>query len=272
MLGCLTETNKAYNEKDNDDVDKNKSQNAGTYSGDDDDGKSINYQEWQTYPLHPEEDQIKLDVNRAFVYYPLHRTDAELDARKAALQCLIFAVLRKHPSLHYFQGYHDIASVLLLVLDGNNEFRSKCRNGHRKSNSSSFTSVKGSKASSDSNVDVNEPDEAKVSESIAQALARLSLLRIRDFMLPTLDAALAQLTLLPAILRAADPALARHLTGMQPFYALAGTLTMYAHEIQSYGDIARLFDYLLAQEAVLSIYLFAAVCSILSLNWTESIL
>ena len=131
-----------------------------------------------------------------------------------------------------------------------------------------MTSIHSSGVSGNSTFDMNEIDEAKVSEPIAQALARLSLLRIRDFMLPTLDAALAQLALLPAILDAADRALARHLTGMQPFYALAGTLTMYAHEIQSYGDIARLFDYLLAREAVLSIYLFAAVCLISSLNET----
>lgn len=264
MLGCLSESIEAYNEKNNYDIGKTESHDAETCSNDSHKDKGFSYQEWQTCPPHPDEDQIKLDVNRAFVYYPLHRTDAELDARKAALQSLVFAVLRKHPSLHYFQGYHDIASVLLLVLEDNDEDRYKGRNGHRKSNSSSMTSINGSKVSGSSNIDANEMDEAKVSELIAWALARLSLLRIRDFMLPTLDAALAQLTLLPAILRAADPALAGHLTGMQPFYALAGTLTMYAHEIQSYGDIARLFDYLLAQEAVLSIYLFAAVSPVSS--------
>lgn len=170
------------------------------------------------------------------MYYPVNKTDAELDACRAALQSLIFAVLRKHPTLRYFQGFHDIASVLLLVLD--NESGASV---HRAGNA-------------------EKTPDALVSEITAQALARLSLLRIRDFMLPSLDAALAQLALLPAILCAADPTLAQHLAGTQPFYALAGTLTMYAHEIQSYGDIARLFDYLLAQEAVLSIYLFAAVC------------
>jgi hypothetical protein len=40
---------------------------------------------------------------------------------------------------------------------------------------------------------------------------------------------------------------------------LAATLTLYAHDIQEYGDIARLFDFLLAQEAVISIYLFAVI-------------
>ena len=239
LLGCRAQTDEWYNGKDG-------------YDNDNFTAEDIVYQQWQACSSHPDEDQVKLDVNRAFVYYPVNKTDAELDARKAALQNLIFAVLRKHPSLHYFQGYHDIASVLLLVLGDGKE-------RHRNSNSKSIKGITSSVIGVDKTGDAAETGETAVSEMTAQALARLSLLRIRDFMLPTLDAALAQLALLPAVLRVADPALAQHLTGMQPFYALAGTLTMYAHEIQSYGDIARLFDYLLAREAVLSIYLFAVV-------------
>jgi hypothetical protein len=34
---------------------------------------------------------------------------------------------------------------------------------------------------------------------------------------------------------------------------------MYAHDIQEYGDISRLFDVLLAREAVFSVYLFAQI-------------
>jgi hypothetical protein len=34
---------------------------------------------------------------------------------------------------------------------------------------------------------------------------------------------------------------------------------MYAHDIQEYGDIARIFDVLLAREAVFSVYMFAQI-------------
>lgn len=52
-----------------------------------------------------------------------------------------------------------------------------------------------------------------------------------------------------------------HLSQTAPFYfALPATLTLYAHDIQEYGDIARLFDYLLSSEAVASVYLYATVC------------
>lgn len=91
------------------------------------------------------------------------------------------------------------------------------------------------------------------------SLTRLSLFRIRDFMLPSMDPAVAQLRLIPDILRHADPPLWRHLSGTEPFFALAGTLTMYAHDITTQGEIARLFDVLLARDPAFTLYLFAAL-------------
>lgn len=93
----------------------------------------------------------------------------------------------------------------------------------------------------------------------AAAVARLSALRIRDFMLPNLTPAITQLRLIPDILSAVDPALCLHLSRTEPFFALSGTLTMYAHDIQSYSSIARLFDALLAREQIFSVYMFAQI-------------
>lgn len=169
---------------------------------------------WKELPRHRDEDQVQLDVERSFVYYPQDRTESHLLANKHALSSLILEVLRTYPYLCYFQGYHDICQVLLLVLPA--PLRSR-------------------------------------------AVARLSILRIRDFMLPRLDPAIAQLRLIPDILRAADPALWRHLRGTEPFFALSGTLTMYAHDITSLGEISRLFDVLLAREPVFSVYMFATI-------------
>lgn len=127
---------------------------------------------------------------------------------------VITRVLREHPVLSYFQGFHDIVQVLLLVLG--------------------------------------------VDQTV-EAVAHLSLLRIRDFMLPSISASLAHLRLLPSILYSADQKLCKHLSQTEPFFALAATLTLYAHEIQEYGDIARLFDFLLAHGAVVSVYFFAVI-------------
>ncbi|KAK1829164.1 rab-GTPase-TBC domain-containing protein [Podospora conica] len=170
--------------------------------------------DWRDLPRHRDEDQVRLDVDRAFIYYPEIRSEAELTRQKAELSALILEVLRRHPYLHYFQGYHDICQVLLLVL----------------------------------------PPPLR-----APSVSRLSVLRIRDFMLPTLSPALSQLRLIPDILLAADPQLWRHLSQVEPFFALSGTLTMYAHDITTLGAISRLFDVLLAREPAFSVYLFAAI-------------
>ena len=180
---------------------------------------------WRSLPPHREEDQVRLDVNRSFVYYPQNESEKDLDRRKEQLFALIARTLRRFPALCYFQGYHDIVQVFLLVL---------------------------------------QPDHA------APAVARLSLLRIRDFMLPTLSAAVSHLQLLLAILYAVDPVLYKHLPLRQPYFALAATLTMYAHVIQGYGDIARLFDFLLAHEAVISVYLFAVVSRVTPWRTSEA--
>lgn len=142
------------------------------------------------------------------------QSEAQLSRQKEELSSLILSVLRRHPYLSYFQGYHDICQVLLLVL----------------------------------------PPSLRT-----PATARLSTLRIRDFMLPDLNAAISQLRLIPDILHAADPPLWYHLSHTEPFFALSGTLTMYAHDIESQSDIARLFDVLLAREPVFSVYMFARI-------------
>lgn len=134
--------------------------------------------------------------------------------KKQQLSNLITQVLREYPMLCYFQGYHDIVQVLLLVL------------GEKQAMS---------------------------------AVTQISLFRIRDYMLPSLSPAVKHLHLIPAIIETTDPELRRHLGIIEPFFALAATLTLYAHDIQEYSDISRLFDFLLAREPVVAIYLFASM-------------
>ncbi|WEW58360.1 GTPase-activating protein gyp8 [Emydomyces testavorans] len=168
----------------------------------------------ENLPKHGDEGQVKLDVNRAFIHYPNYKSDKQLESKKDELFNLIISILRGTPMLCYFQGFHDIAQVLLLVLG---------------------------------------PKDS------VPAIERISLFRIRDYMLPSLAPAVKHLQLLPALLHRTDVELFRHLSGTQPFFALAATLTLYAHDIQEYSDIARLYDFILSHEPVVSIYLFASV-------------
>lgn len=91
------------------------------------------------------------------------------------------------------------------------------------------------------------------------AVARLSILRIRDYMLPTLRPAIKHLQLLPAILKAGDPVLYNHLPKVPPDYALGATLTLFSHVIEEYSDITRLFDFFLASDTAIPVYFFASL-------------
>ncbi|KAH8172684.1 rab-GTPase-TBC domain-containing protein [Sarocladium implicatum] len=166
---------------------------------------------WQDLPEHGDEEQVDKDVERSFIHYPPNPSQIELTELRADLKTLIVQILRRYPYLNYFQGYHDICQVFLLVLG---------------------------------------------LDKAVPAVARLSVLRIRDFMLPTLDASHSHLLLLPDLLSKAAPKLWRHIVGVKPWFALAPTITMFAHNIDRYHNIARLFDVLLAHEPVFNLYLF----------------
>jgi hypothetical protein len=87
----------------------------------------------------------------------------------------------------------------------------------------------------------------------------MSLLRLRDYMLPTISPARRHFEIVSAIVKAADPELADHIAEAENSFALSATHSLFAHDIQDYGDIARLYDFFLAHEPVMSLYLFAAI-------------
>ncbi|EIM88956.1 uncharacterized protein STEHIDRAFT_166906 [Stereum hirsutum FP-91666 SS1] len=65
---------------------------------------------------HPDERQIKLDTDRSFVLYPVDESMTDRVQRQQELNALLTSIFRRHPGLSYFQGYHDIITVLLLTL------------------------------------------------------------------------------------------------------------------------------------------------------------
>ncbi|CDK26228.1 unnamed protein product [Kuraishia capsulata CBS 1993] len=70
-------------------------------------------------PPHKDEDQVSKDIDRSFVYYP--QNEARKQELKSRLSDLIVGVLRANPELHYYQGYHDIASIVVMVFENDNE-------------------------------------------------------------------------------------------------------------------------------------------------------
>ncbi|KAG2080831.1 uncharacterized protein F5147DRAFT_737206, partial [Suillus discolor] len=68
-------------------------------------------------PPHPDERQVRLDIDQSFVMYSADDND---DSRRTVLQTslhsLIVSLLRKRRKLYYFQGYHGIVTVVFLTL------------------------------------------------------------------------------------------------------------------------------------------------------------
>ncbi|KAF7308601.1 TBC1 domain member 20 [Mycena chlorophos] len=64
---------------------------------------------------HPDERQIRLDTERSFVLYPVD-SPTDKERLQTELHELLVQIFRKRPRLNYFQGYHDIITVLLLTL------------------------------------------------------------------------------------------------------------------------------------------------------------
>ncbi|KAI8920359.1 rab-GTPase-TBC domain-containing protein, partial [Powellomyces hirtus] len=162
--------------------------------------------------------QVELDVNRSLTHLLPPNTGGKRLARmRADLSGLIISVLQKHPYLHYYQGFHDVATVCLLVL---------------------------------------KPVLA------ARCLESLALFYLRDYMTPTLQSALNQIHLLFPLLSRASPPIHTFLTqvdGLLPYFCLSWVITWYSHNINNAERIARLFDFMIASNPLMPIYIAAAV-------------
>ncbi|GAN08138.1 TBC1 domain family member 20-like [Mucor ambiguus] len=66
---------------------------------------------------HKDEDQVNLDVIRSFNSFPKNLDEDGKEKLQKQLKNVIVHVLRSYPSLHYYQGFHDICSVFILLFD-----------------------------------------------------------------------------------------------------------------------------------------------------------
>ncbi|KAF4618711.1 hypothetical protein D9613_009872 [Agrocybe pediades] len=64
---------------------------------------------------HQDERQIGLDTDRSFVLYPVE-PNFDREVLQTELNKLLVSFFRKRPRLSYFQGYHDIVTVIFLTM------------------------------------------------------------------------------------------------------------------------------------------------------------
>ena len=70
---------------------------------------------------HREKKQVQLDVVRSMTHFAMRRDERE--ARLKQLRRVIDSVLAANPSLHYYQGYNDVCSVAIMVMDNEDAAR-----------------------------------------------------------------------------------------------------------------------------------------------------
>lgn len=182
---------------------------------------------------HRDEAQVALDVQRSFVLYTETQDAHVRDARRRQLDAVLRGTLRAYPVLHYYQGFHDVASLVVLTLapalppDG-----------------VAWTSTR---------------ERALVQ----RAVDRVALHVVRDSMASDLTPVLGQLKIVRNMVRAADLpyalALEHAFAPAQVLVALPWVLTLLTHDVPTLPIAQRVLDYVLSHGPASILYICAAI-------------
>ncbi|PBK89852.1 hypothetical protein ARMGADRAFT_935142 [Armillaria gallica] len=183
------------------------------------DGAQQDLSVFDELPSHTDERQIRLDTDRSFVLYPVDARD-DKESLQVELNRLLVAIFRKRPKLNYFQGYHDIISVLFLTLPPEIQF--SC---------------------------AEKMSLHRVRDSMGHGLEPiLGLLRVTQKLLRLADSSYAEL--LERRVNVNSPL---------PFYALSNLITLFSHDMPTLQLIQHVFDYLLCRPPIVIVYLATAI-------------
>lgn len=169
--------------------------------------------------MHKDSHVVECDMARSLWSYTEGWTDAEREAQRAALRRVLDAAVAGNAGgVHYYQGLHDIAAVLLFV----------CGElpAHRLLRALAACHLR----------DCTRPDLAAATET----------LRLLYPILQQCDPELHE-----HIMALQEPALE------VPYFALSWYMTWFAHDVPSLPQIARLFDLFLASHPLMPLYVAA---------------
>ncbi|KAH9815524.1 rab-GTPase-TBC domain-containing protein [Melampsora americana] len=205
----------------------------------------IREDDWENLAAHRDEGQVRLDVNRSFVHYPLEIEDSEKAHLRSLLEKTIRSVLRRFPKLSYFQGYHDVVSVFLLTFVD------------LKVRTSPMIKTEGAI------LEESKPlDDSENLALLSRVVKRFTLHRIRDSMTTNLDPIMGYLRVTQSILTQEHPRLSSIIaqTSNLPLFSLSWILTLTSHDLTSLEVISRLFDFLLCYNPIMICYIASAIC------------
>ncbi|CAK4707855.1 hypothetical protein LEN26_014535 [Aphanomyces euteiches] len=166
---------------------------------------------------HRDDTQIQMDVNRSLGgtrwsdVKGLKRT-----TKRKALFSLVHAAMCVSKEVHYYQGFHDVASVFLVAVG----------------------------------MPLSIPLVARMAQTYLGEPTRSNF-----------DTVLPLFRYLYPLLQSQDPALYKHIASSvdHAYFALPWVITWFSHDIDSFQDVARLYDVLLASHPIFSLYVSAAL-------------
>ncbi|KAI5958506.1 GYP8 [Candida pseudojiufengensis] len=220
--------------------------NLPNHSDDDDDGENDHFSE-----------TMEKGSSFATIF-----SSSDINNLKKILLNLIIKVLRKYPSLDYYQGYHDIASIVLLICYSN---ENKISSSHHQESTTSITT-----SSIENNID---------QELAFRILEKLTIYHLRDFMISDINLSVNHLKLIPTILELCDDQIfelikqtsqSYNINQKEKFYdykfyqGLSSILTLYSHDLSNLNHILIIWDFILSNNSVLiSSYIYASSLIIL---------
>ncbi|KAJ2083928.1 GTPase-activating protein gyp8 [Coemansia sp. RSA 988] len=168
---------------------------------------------------HQDESQVELDVRRTSlpVSSEIRRSETAVRRRQVQLQTVVQGVLRTHPWLRYYQGFHELALTFLCVFGSE--------------------------------------------RPATEAVRMTALFFVRDAMGSGLEDVMQQLQLLYVLLEQTIPAVHALLVDVDvpPFFAISWVLTWFAHDINDFADICRIYDFLIVSPPMQVVYMAAAM-------------
>lgn len=205
-------------------------------------------------PPHKDEDQVKLDIQRSFTvlsqmqsYHQLQNesftaifSNSDIDLLKKSLLNIIIKILRKYPCLNYYQGYHDIASIILIVCYEQN----------------------------------GEANPSKNEELAFKLLEKLTVFHLRDYMITDINLSINHLKLIPSLLEVTDTDLFELIKQSSNSYimssgfhydynfyqGLSSILTFYSHDLNNLHQLLIIWDFILSYNSVIvNVYLYVAL-------------
>jgi len=184
--------------------------------------------------------------------------------------------MKEENRLRYYQGYHDVASIILAVLGGveevgGNGMMTKIPTpplprvesaGSTATDSSSITRDGGGPSRQDEQQQVYNAASSMGLTLACRVLLQLSHSHLRDAMRPNFAQLQSALKLIIMPLTATfDPQLHAHLHDceMEPYFCLSWVITWFSHDVRDTALVKRLFDFFIVSHPLMVVYMSVAM-------------